>query len=639
MVGPFTANIIQAAVVKSVELMLQKIFNSQWPRDCEDAKEIVHELQNGWPKNKFIEKHVQHTLKMRTLINPNDDVTLTDIYHPLTVVTASNGDSISIKDDFILQFSGIANIIGIAGQGKSTILRKLFLEEIKKAERVPFFIELRNVPDGNILAYFKNLLKSLHITVTDSNVEYLLQSKKIVLLLDGFDEIRQETTVQAIQSIFELNKTYACPLITTSRPNTQICQMPGINNLIVKEIDLEDKLRILNLIDQQDPKSNKTTFRSLCNLLVENTYFEETISNPIMVALLYHCFPYMDEVPKDVTDFYRQLFGVLYARHDKTKGYNNRERESRIEVEPARTLFSNLCLKSLLKEQYYLDSHTLHQHIKNALKSHGYDEKLADAFTNDIVKITCLLQADGNDRFVYLHKSVQEFFAAFFISTLQEKTIKSQIYAYLRKSLLSSPKFDNLLQFLYYLDNLTFLNEITLETFKCTEFEKYANLTYEEISVPFDKLLSDGGVYGESTLNDTFVTLTGYTSIGSILKLDFLNVIKGDKRDNFDIDLEFRKKTPDAIDKENLSSYSYNKTSSDQNKNRFIEERTDDNPRENYKFNLKKFLIINGLYEYYKKVFFETIVDFNNEVYKVKQNEVREMKDAMVDSFGFISEI
>ncbi|HHP8475652.1 TPA: NACHT domain-containing protein [Klebsiella aerogenes] len=326
MVGPFTANIIQAAVVKSVELMLQKIFNSQWPRDCEDAKEIVHELQNGWPKNKFIEKHVQHTLKMRTLINPNDDVTLTDIYHPLTVVTASNGDSISIKDDFILQFSGIANIIGIAGQGKSTILRKLFLEEIKKAERVPFFIELRNVPDGNILAYFKNLLKSLHITVTDSNVEYLLQSKKIVLLLDGFDEIRQETTVQAIQSIFELNKTYACPLITTSRPNTQICQMPGINNLIVKEIDLEDKLRILNLIDQQDPKSNKTTFRSLCNLLVENTYFEETISNPIMVALLYHCFPYMDEVPKDVTDFYRQLFGVLYARHDKTKGYNNRER-------------------------------------------------------------------------------------------------------------------------------------------------------------------------------------------------------------------------------------------------------------------------------------------------------------------------
>jgi len=619
--------------------MFQKIFSSQWPKDSEDAKEIVHELQNEWPKNKFIEKHVQHTLKMRTLINPNDDVTITDIYHPLTVVTASNGDPISIKDDFILQFSGIANIIGIAGQGKSTILRKLFLEEIKKAERVPFFIELRNVPDGDILTHFKNLLKSLHITVTDSNVEYLLQSKKIVLLLDGFDEIRQETTVKAIHAILELNKTYGCPLITTSRPHTQICQMPGIKNLMVKKIDLEDKLRILNLIERQDNKSNKTTFRNLCNLLIENTYFEETISNPIMVTLLYHCFPYMDEVPKDITDFYRQLFGVLYARHDKTKGYNNRERESCIDVEPARAIFSNLCLKSLLKEQYNLDSHTLHQYIKIAIKSHGYDEKLAEAFINDIVKITCLLQADGSDRFVYLHKSVQEFFAAFFISTMQDKSIKSQIYAYLRKSLLSSPELDNLLQFLYYLDNLSFLNEITLETFKTTGLEKYASLTYEEISVPFDKLLSKGAIFGESTLNDTFVTLTSYSSIESLLKIDFLNVIKGEKRGNFDIDQEFRETIPDTIDKEDLSSYEYHKSSSEINNNRFIEERFDDNPREIYKFDVKKFLIANRLYETYKKIFFETIVDFNNEVYKVKENEVRAMKDAMIDNFGFISDI
>ncbi len=639
MVDPLTDNILQAVVVKSVELMLQKVFNSQWSKDCEDAKEIVHELQHEWPKNKFIEKHVHHTLKMRTLINPNDDVTITDIYHPLTIVTASNGDPITVKDDFILQFSGIANIIGIAGQGKSTILRKLFLEEIKKAERVPFFIELRNVPDGDILTYFKYLLKSLHITVTDSNVEYLLQSKKIVLLLDGFDEIRQETTVKAIQSILELNKTYACPLITTSRPNTQICQMPGINNLMVKKIDLEDKLHILNLIERQDNKSNKTTFRSLCDLLIENTYFEETISNPIMVTLLYHCFPYMDEVPKDITDFYRQLFGVLYARHDKTKGYNNRERESGIEVEPARTLFSNLCLKSLLSEQYQLDSHTLHQHIKSAIKSHGYDEKLAEAFTNDLVKITCLLQADGSDRFVYLHKSVQEFFAAFFISTMQEKTIKSKIYAYLRKSLLSSPKFDNLLQFLYHLDNSSFLNEITLETFRASGFEKYASLTYEEISVPFDELLSEGDIHGESTLNDTFITLTSYSSIGTILKLDFLNVIKGEKREKFDIDLEFRKTIPEVIDKEDLSSYSYRKSSSTPNINRPIVEILDDNPRESYKFDIKKFLITSGLYKHYKTIFFETIVDFNDKVYKVKENEVREMNDAMIDSFGFISEI
>ncbi|MFK3698419.1 hypothetical protein, partial [Serratia bockelmannii] len=143
----------------------------------------------------------------------------------------------------------------------------------------------------------------------------------------------------------------------------------------------------------------------------------------------------------------------------------------------------------------------------------------------------------------------------------------------------------------------------------------------------------------ESTLNDTFVTLTSYTTIQTILKLDFLNVIKGEKRDKFDIDSEFIKIIPDTIDKEDLSSYRYNKTSSKKNKNIFIGERLDDNPRESYKFDFKEFLVATGLYEYYKNIFFETIVDFNNEVYKVKENEVREMKDAMFDSFGFISDI
>lgn len=639
MVETLSAIAVKALTAKSVEFMLQKVFTSQWLKECEDAKEIVHELLSDLSKNKFVEKHVQHTLKMRTLINPNDDVTLTDIYHPLTITTASKGDPLIVKDGFTIPFSGIANIIGIAGQGKSTILRKLFLEEIIKGERVPFFIELRNVPDGDVLAYFKDLLKHLHVTITDSNVEFLLQSKKVVLLLDGFDEIRQETTHKALNSIIQLNTTYACPLITTSRPNTLICQLVGINNLMVKGIDLEDKLHILNLIERQDHKSNKTTFRNLCDLLIENTYLEETISNPIMVTLLYHCFPYMDEVPKDITDFYRQLFGVLYARHDKTKGYNDRERESGIEVEPARTLFSNLCLKSLLSEQYQLDSYTLHQYIKNALKSQGYDEKLTDAFTNDLVKITCLLQADGSDRYVYLHKSVQEFFAAFFINTLQDKKIKSEIYAFLRKTLFVSPKFDNLLQFLYHLDKASFLNEITLEAFKSSGLESYANQTYEEVSVIFDQLLSKGVIHGESTLNDRVVSITSYNPIGSILNLYFLKVIQGEKRDQSSIDKELDYIILDSIDKEDLPSYSYRKAVSDPSFKGFIADGEDDNPRETYQFGMKEYLIANGLYEHYKRVFFDTIVDFNNNVYKIKEKEAQKMNDAMFENFGFLSEL
>lgn len=52
---------------------------------------------------------------------------------------ASNKDKVVIKDGVTLPFHGIVNIVGIAGQGKSTILRKLFSEEIKNQNGCLFY--------------------------------------------------------------------------------------------------------------------------------------------------------------------------------------------------------------------------------------------------------------------------------------------------------------------------------------------------------------------------------------------------------------------------------------------------------------------------------------------------------------------
>ena len=636
---PITYLLLQTAAVKAVEVMIEKVINSSWSKETEESKDIIIALENEWQKSNYLNKHVQHTLKMRTLINPNDDVTLEDVYYPLTIITVSNEDRIVINDDVTINFSGIANIIGIAGQGKSTILRKLFLEEIKKAERIPFFVELRNVEDGDILNYFKNILKSFHISVTPSNVEFLLQSGKVVLLLDGFDEVRNDTIPKIISSIFQLNKTFSCPLITTSRPNTQICLIPGIYNLRVENIELVDKIRILNLIEQRDRNSNGSTFRNLCDLLITRNYFAETICNPIMVTLLYHCFPYMDEVPKDISDFYRQLFGVLYARHDKTKGYNTRERESGIEVEPARALFSHLSLKSLLKEQYELDSFELHKHVTSALKSVGYDITKATAFINDIVKITCLLQADGNDRFVYLHKSVQEFFAAFCISIMQDKEVKNKIYSFLRASILDSIKFDGLVQFLFHLDNISFIEEITLATFKNSRLMIFANSSFDEYSNYFDELLKNGNIRGESSTGSEFISLVTYKPMSQILNLDFLDVISGNGRSIEDMDMAFFDSFDSEIRKSSLVNYSYKTIVPVKPKNQQNTSEEKQNKTEYYEFDLKSYLENIGLYEVYKKMSFDTIVRFHEKVYKVKLKELNEMKGAILDEFDFISDI
>lgn len=633
------AMVLKAVVVKSAELMLQKVLDSNWSKHFEDAKEIVKELESEWPKENYLRKHVQHTIKMRTLINPNDDVTLEDIYYPLTLITASNRDKITIGDNVTLPFSGIANIIGIAGQGKSTILRKLFLEEINSGNRIPFFIELRNVENGDVIAYFKSILRSLHLNVTESNVEYLLQSGKVVLLLDGFDEVRQELTTKTLSSIMLLNNTFYCPLIITSRPNTEVCTMPGIHNLFVENIDLEDKIRILNLIDQKDINSNGSTFRYLCELLISRESFSDTICNPIMVTLLYHCFPYMDEVPSDISEFYRQLFGVLYARHDKTKGYNSRERESEIDVEPAREFFSFLSLKSLLLEQYELDSYKLHQYVETALESRSYDIKKAEAFIKDIVKITCLLQADGNDRFVFLHKSVQEFFAAFYLSIMKAKDAKAKIYKNLRAKVRLSSNLDNFLHFLYHLDNNTFIEELTLEAFRDCEYKNYADLNYDDFSLPFDQILKDIMIRGQCRQSDNLIKIDCNISMSSVLKLDFLDVISGNERNSsFFVNFNMIDAMDKGIAKDNLNNIEHIVKALPKNEYESgkVIQRENSDPIENYSFALIDYLKFANLYDLYKRHFFDTINEYNNKVYKVKYKESLERKNAIDNSFDFL---
>ncbi|HBB0919119.1 TPA: NACHT domain-containing protein, partial [Escherichia coli] len=188
----FLATIINSTVGKAAEKITEVLLSKPWARDLDEGKVILEQLNDPLGRENYLRKHVLPSLKMRTLHNADYDIFLDDIYYPLTVEVASNKDKVVIKDGVTLPFHGIVNIVGIAGQGKSTILRKLFSEEIKKSERMPFFIELRRVKNANIIAYLADILNSFGVGCSEDSLKILLQSQRVVLMLDGFDEVKHE---------------------------------------------------------------------------------------------------------------------------------------------------------------------------------------------------------------------------------------------------------------------------------------------------------------------------------------------------------------------------------------------------------------------------------------------------------------
>ncbi|EPV0705236.1 NACHT domain-containing protein, partial [Klebsiella pneumoniae] len=308
---PLLNQIVISGTGEAVKVMTEKLLSSRWLKGTEEAIGIIEQLDQPEIRSKYIEKHVSNALRMRTLHQREHDILLDDIYFPLTIVNVSNKDEFIVDNECIITHSRILNIIGIAGQGKSTILRKLFQNEIRLNNRIPFFIELRRIEKGTLIEYFKSTLESLGVDInrTNNHVELLLQSGKIVLMLDGFDEVKANSRYEMLSQITELNIRYNCPVIVTSRPETEVCRETSISNLLVKELDEESQLGILKVL------SNQSEFVELSSVIRDNPQLKETLKTPILINLLYVCYPYWDELPSNVVEFYNKLYITLYLKH------------------------------------------------------------------------------------------------------------------------------------------------------------------------------------------------------------------------------------------------------------------------------------------------------------------------------------
>lgn len=493
---PLLSQILVSGAGEAVKVMTEKLLSSNWLRGTEESIGIVEQLDNPEIRSKYIEKHVSNALRMRTLHQREHDILLNEIYFPLTIKNIANDDNITINDDCIISHSRIVNIIGIAGQGKSTILRKLFQNEINLGNRIPFFLELRRIEKGTILEFFKLTIESLGIDINrkENHIELLLQSGKIVLMLDGFDEVKASSRLEILSQIKELNVRYNCPVIVTSRPETEICRETSISNLMVKELDEASQLGILKVL------SNETEYNEISSVISDNAQLKETLKTPILINLLYVCYPYWDELPSNVVEFYNKLYITLYLKHDRMKSWA-RERKSSLNTDDSLWCFSALCYFAMKDEVFEFDTKTLTKYARKALNAASIDTRECECFVDDIINITCLIQQDGLDRFVYLHKSVQEYHAAYTISNLP-KEIKLKFYESISESLTSNDKFDNVLNFLHYIDKDTFQEQISIKFFEKLGLADIANSDLETVCEFILQKARDMNIYAEPAKNN-----------------------------------------------------------------------------------------------------------------------------------------
>lgn len=421
------------------EEIILKAFENPWVQGIVNkiftkGKEVLNDLNEKekiqWriAFEKYLKKTNESFSKTKTLLYRDTPVDIYDFYECISLLKDRKTHIDTQEINNILNEGHKILITGLGGVGKTILMKHLFLNAIKTTNLIPVLIELRRingktVGDFDLKKYIIDTLKDYNLNLSEKYYDYTFDEGYYIFLFDGYDEVEDKLkiTLKAEISKFALkyNKNY---FIISSRPSSEFISWE--NFLELKSLHLNKK-QAINLINKL--KYNeivKTKFvHALKNGLFES--YSTFASTPLLLIIMFLTFEANATIPNKLNDFYEQAFSVLFYKHDATKDCYSRERKSGLEYVDFKKAFSCFCFKTYFNEKYSFSHKEIIEYI-NIIDSDklGIPKFKAEMFLHDLMASLCLIVEEGMD-FKFVHRSFQEYFAAFYFKDLLDEQQKS----------------------------------------------------------------------------------------------------------------------------------------------------------------------------------------------------------------------
>lgn len=396
-------------------------------------------------KLKELKKNISRVGKVKTILNPDSIVSLNEIFVDDTITFYDEERQQSVN--YLNYFSSKQVLVeGGPGQGKSLYLRHLCLLEGQKSNYIPIFIEFR------YLKFKKSLREELFEAIKDFGVEldddlfdYLAKSKKILFILDGFDEIPSSARNTTAKELETIARTYPdLNIIISSRPDSGMGASVYFKKYKISYLKIEQQTNFIKHIYKNDEQC-----QNIINVLTENTFISEVTNTPLLLTLFTITYNAWQFRPDNLSEFYSRIFPTMLYRHDRMKIGYERERKSKLTDFQMQRLFEAFSFISLKGNRTRFISQEFREYLEKASKKENITENIEDKLIEDITQITALIVIDGYDEYSFSHKSIQEYFAAVFISKIDDQ---AKFYKNCVESYDQFTKWQNVLSFLETID-------------------------------------------------------------------------------------------------------------------------------------------------------------------------------------------
>jgi energy-coupling factor transporter ATP-binding protein EcfA2 len=408
----------------------------------------------------YLKKHLERYAKIKNLIHVQPTY-FYKVYHPLHIAQTRrpNIGQATIPVDNVIEFLSKCKYIAIhgdAGSGKSTLVKHMFLSCVKDTYKIPILVELRYMNETNdtLIEYIKKKIFDDKLAYSNEILDGMLAKGRFVIFFDGFDELRSDLRSNIFEQLNRFIYKYGeNNYIVTTRWLTNMEMMPLFENYWVQPL-LSRKYQgeidnISNYIRKQCQSEESETAERIISSIDSNVikkldgnrnYILDFLSNPLLLNIYIYTFKQNSIPPEKKNLYYKRVVDSLFASHDgRSKIGFHRENLSGLTQDVAEKILGVFSIATFIENQTEWTKEEVKCYLQATLDSLNMEINNINNFLDDMTTTYNLWTVD-EDRYEFIHNSIQEYYAANYVSGLSI-TDKEETYAIIKDKLYKDKRF------------------------------------------------------------------------------------------------------------------------------------------------------------------------------------------------------
>lgn len=281
-------------------------------------------------------------------------------------------------------------VLGKPGAGKTTFLKYLAMhcsedqagEESLLSDHVPLFITLKDFAEApgkpGLALYIAHQLSNFSISDAENKTEQLLRDGKVLLLLDGLDEVRENDIQHVLWEVKEFVDQFSDnKFVITCRIATLEYTFQNFVEVEISDFDNEQIAAfIYNWFRCRNSIGYQQDAKLMLDKLEANSPIKELASNPLLLTLLCLEFEESLDFPLNRSELYERGLRVLLSKWDASRRIERDQVYKRLSLKRKEDLLSQLAFITYEKASYFFKQRVIENHIAD------YIGNLPDAYTD-----------------------------------------------------------------------------------------------------------------------------------------------------------------------------------------------------------------------------------------------------------------